>query len=197
MKIILATGNQGKLVEIAQVFSALDVEIIAQAEFGIDSPPETGNTFVANALQKARHAAAQSGLPAMADDSGLVVDALGGRPGIYSARYAGADATDDENVNWLLDELDGVREEDRGAGFHCAAVFVTPDAGTEPLISEAVWRGRILDHRAGTDGFGYDPVFFDPHIGKTGAQMSRAEKNSRSHRGMAFRQLYELLKAKL
>ena len=191
MKIVLASGNPGKVREIAGIFADLDIEVLPQSLFNIESPPETGETFVANALLKAEHAAAAAGLPAIADDSGLMVDALGGRPGVYSARYAGEHASDDDNVDKLLLELQAVAENDRGAGFHCAAVLVQPNQ--EPVIAEAVWRGWILTQRSGTGGFGYDPVFLDPVMGKTGAQMSREEKNSVSHRGKAFRQLRELL----
>lgn len=193
MKVVLATGNSGKLAEISRIFSAVNIELLAQTDLNIESPPETGDTFIANALIKARHAALHSGLPAMADDSGLAVDALGGRPGVHSARYAGEHATDDENVDLLLKELAGIEEQNRNAGFHCAAVFVSSDAADAPLICEAVWKGRIIESRQGSGGFGYDPVFFDPKTGKTGAQMSREEKNSRSHRGRAFLELRELL----
>lgn len=129
----------------------------------------------------------------MADDSGIVVDALGGRPGVWSARYAGEDATDEQNVDKLLAELAEVADEDRGAGFHCAAVLVFPDGDREPLLAEAVWRGKILRERKGSGGFGYDPVFLDPASGKTGAQMTREEKNAVSHRGKAFHELKKLL----
>ena len=193
MKVVLATGNTGKLAEISRIFSAVDIELLAQSDLNIESPPETGDTFIANALIKARHAALQSGLPAMADDSGLAVETLGGRPGVHSARFAGEHATDEENVELLLKELAGIEEHKRGAGFHCAAVFVRSNADDAPLICEAVWKGRIIESRQGSGGFGYDPVFFDPETGKTGAQMSAEEKNTRSHRGRAFVELRELL----
>lgn len=193
MKVVLATGNAGKVAEISRIFSETDIELIAQSDLDIESPPETGDTFVENALIKARHAASQTGLPAMADDSGLAVEALGGRPGVHSARYAGDDATDEENVDLLLRELANVDVQNRNAGFHCAAVFVSNQASNAPLICEAVWQGRITETRQGDGGFGYDPVFFDPEIGKTGAQMNREEKNSISHRGRAFQKLCALL----
>lgn len=193
MKVVLASGNPGKLREIATIFAGIDIQLAPQAEFNIESPAETGATFVENALLKARFAAAATGLPAMADDSGIVVDALDGRPGVYSARYAGENAGDAANVDKLLEELDGIAEENRGAGFHCAAVLVFPDEKTEPAVTEAVWRGSILQQREGEGGFGYDPVFLDPGSGKTGAQMSREEKNRVSHRGQAFRQLRQIL----
>ena len=187
-KVVLATGNPGKVREIADIFESLDVEIVGQSELGIESPEETGETFVDNALLKANHAAEQTGLPAMADDSGICVDALGGRPGVRSARYAGENAGDDDNLELLLEEMRDVSEPERGGGFHCAAVLAFPD-GREPLIVEAVWRGSILRERRGNGGFGYDPVFLDPASGKTGAEMSRADKNTISHRGKAFRAL--------
>jgi len=195
--IVLASGNPGKLRELAGLFADLDIEIIPQQSLGIESPEETGKTFVDNALLKARYAAARSGLPAMADDSGIVVDALSGRPGVWSARYAGEGATDEENVDKLLAALSGVPEGKRGGGFHCAAVLVEPDANVAPLIAEADWRGRILRSRLGAGGFGYDPVFLDPGSGKTGAQMTREEKNRVSHRGKAFRELRKLLQQSL
>jgi len=192
-KIVFASGNPGKIREVADIFADLHIAIVPQKEFAIESPEETGTTFIDNALLKARHASAQSGLPAMADDSGIAVDALGGRPGVWSARYAGEAATDEQNVDKLLDELADVPDEQRAAGFHCAAVLVFPDSDVAPLIVEAVWRGKILRQRLGEGGFGYDPVFLDPSSGKTGAQMTRDEKNGVSHRGKAFRELKNLL----
>ena len=193
-RIVLASSNPGKIQEIEDLFADLGISVIPQSDLGIDSPPETGVTFVENALLKARYAAQHSGLPAMADDSGIAVDALNGEPGVYSARYAGIDATDEQNLDKLLDEMAAVAEEDRGAGFHCAAVLVYPDETCEPLIVEAVWRGTVLRQRHGAGGFGYDPVFYDDVSGKTGAEMSREEKNTVSHRGKAFRQLKALLR---
>jgi XTP/dITP diphosphohydrolase len=190
---VLASSNPGKIREIADLFAGLGITIIPQSDLGIDSPPETGVTFVENALLKARHAAQHSGLPAIADDSGIAVDALNGEPGVYSARYAGNDATDEQNLDKLLHKMTTVTDEDRGAGFHCAAVLVYPDESAESLIVEAVWRGTVLRQRVGTGGFGYDPVFYDNESGKTGAEMSRDEKNLVSHRGKAFRQLKTLL----
>jgi XTP/dITP diphosphohydrolase len=196
-RIVLASGNPGKIREIAELFSELDVEIVAQSEFGIDSPEETGETFVENALLKARYAAGKSGLPAMADDSGIAVDALDGRPGVRSARYAGENASDDENLDKLIEEMKDVPDERRGAGFHCAAVLAFPDDEREPVIAEGVWRGTLLRERRGQGGFGYDPVFLDTVAGKTGAEMSRDEKNGVSHRGQAFRKLKDLSRALL
>lgn len=176
------------------MFAELDIEIVPQSAFDLDSAEETGSTFLENALLKARYAARMSGLPAMADDSGIAVDALGGRPGIFSARYAGDDASDDANLDKLLLELRDVAEPGRGAGFHCAAVLVFPGIDTAPLVAEGVWRGQILRDRKGSGGFGYDPVFFDPQLGKTGAEMTADEKNQVSHRGKAFAAIKELLR---
>ena len=196
-RIVLASSNPGKIREIADLFADLGITVTPQSDLNIESPPETGVTFIENALIKARYAAQQSGLPAMADDSGIAVDALDGNPGVYSARYAGANATDEQNLDKLLDEMSDITDADRGAGFHCAAVLVCPDETCEPLVVEAVWRGTVLRQRQGVGGFGYDPVFHDAAVGKTGAQMSREEKNAVSHRGKAFKQLKALLQDKL
>lgn len=192
-KIVIASGNAGKLREIADLFSDLTSAVVAQAELGIESPEETGQTFVDNALLKARHAAAQSGLPAVADDSGIVVDALGGRPGVRSARYAGESAADEDNVDRLLSEMVDFSDDDRGAEFHCAAVLVFPEDEHDAIVAEGVWRGLILRQRLGDHGFGYDPVFLDAGSSKSGAQMSRDEKNAVSHRGKAFRALRHMM----
>ena len=162
-----------------------------QSDYGVSEAEETGTTFVENALIKARHAADATGLPAIADDSGLAVDALGGSPGVYSARYAGLKATDSDNIDKLLHELDGVKERD--AAFHCVACFVTPE-DDEPLIAIGEWRGSILETRSGHGGFGYDPVFLDPESGRSAAELSADEKNARSHRGQALRVLQALLR---
>lgn len=191
MRIVIATGNPGKLREIDVLLRDLGVEVVAQGDLGVEPGPETGDTFVANAIQKAEHAARETGLPAIADDSGLVVDALDGRPGIYSARYAGPGASDEDNVDKLLEELDGVDE--RAAHFHCAAVYVRHAGDPEPVVAEASWHGSISHERRGERGFGYDPVFFVPDAGCNSAELSAEDKNSRSHRGMAFCALKEQL----
>ena len=188
----MASSNAGKLHEIRRILSDFDVAILPQSEFGIGDAEETGSTFAENALLKARHASAATGLAAIGDDSGLAVDALGGRPGVYSARYAGPGASDDDNIDKLLDELADVPDAGRGAAFHCVACLVLPDAA-EPLVAEGVWHGSILRERVGQGGFGYDPVFFDPEAGRSSAELSPDEKDRRSHRGQAFRELVRLM----
>lgn len=188
----MASSNVGKLREISRILEDLDIVVIAQSEFGVSDADETGTTFAENALIKARHAAEITGLPAIADDSGLIVDALDGRPGVYSARYAGEGASDAQNNRKLLTELALVDDDDRGAAFHCTACFVMPD-DSDPLLASAEWRGTILREERGDGGFGYDPLFLDPASGRTGAELSAAEKNARSHRGQALRRLGELL----
>jgi len=184
----MASGNTGKLREIARILADLDIEVVPQSDFGISDADETGTTFVENALIKARHAVESTGLPAIADDSGIAVDALGGRPGVHSARYAGPEATDADNNARLLAELDGVPEAERGAAFHCVACFVAPDRD-EPIVAAGEWRGRILLEPRGEGGFGYDPLFLVPELGCSSAELSAAEKNRRSHRGKALREL--------
>jgi XTP/dITP diphosphohydrolase len=190
-KIVMATGNPGKIREIARLLEGLGIEIVAQSEVGVADAEETGTTFAENSLLKAHHAAAATGLPAIADDSGLAVDALGGAPGVWSARYAG-DAGDEANNDKLLQALDGV--ENRAAAFHCVATYVEP--GGDVLVAEGVWHGSILEERRGSGGFGYDPLFFVPECGCSSAELPAAEKNARSHRGQALRRLVELLEQK-
>lgn len=184
----MASGNAGKLREIARILGDLDLDVVPQSDFDVSDANETGGTFVENALIKARHAAEATGLPAIADDSGLAVDALDGRPGVYSARYSGPGATDDSNIDRLLDELEGVPDRQRGAAFHCVACFVTP-GDAEPLIAAGEWYGRILHARQGEGGFGYDPVFLVPELGCSSAELSAEEKNTYSHRGKALQKL--------
>jgi XTP/dITP diphosphohydrolase len=184
----MASGNRGKLREIARILADLEFTVVPQSDFDVSAADESGDSFRANALIKARHAAQLTGLPAIADDSGLVVDALGGRPGIFSARFAGAEASDDENIDKLLQELQQVDDTDRGAAFHCVACFVMPD-GSEPLIVDGIWRGTISRQRRGDGGFGYDPVFIDPELGVSAAELSAQQKNQRSHRGKALAEL--------
>ena len=188
----MASGNAGKLREIARLLGDLDVEIVAQSDFGVSDAVESGTTFAENSLIKAQHAARATGLAAIADDSGLAVDALGGAPGVYSARYSGAGATDDKNIDKLLLELKTVSATSRGAAFHCVATFVMPH-DSAPLVAEGEWRGSILEARQGEGGFGYDPVFLDPQSGLSAAELSPDEKNARSHRGKALQELVRLL----
>ncbi len=169
--------------------------MVPQSDFSVSEAVESGDTFVANALIKARHAAAVTGLPAIADDSGLAVDALQGRPGVFSARYAGPAASDAANIDKLLRELEQVDDTNRGATFHCVACFVTPDSD-DALIAEGSWRGSIARQRIGEGGFGYDPVFVDAELGVTSAQLTAEEKNQRSHRGKALAELARLLGAR-
>jgi len=188
----MASGNAGKLREIARLLDGLNIEVLSQADLGVEDADETGTTFAENSLIKARHAADATGLAAIADDSGLAVDALDGAPGVYSARYSGVGATDEENVAKLLSALGDVDEADRGAAFHCVATFVMPGEA-EPLVAGGEWRGRILPVARGSGGFGYDPVFLDVESGKSGAELTAAEKNARSHRGQALRKLVALI----
>ena len=189
-KVVMATGNAGKIREIASLLADTDIEIVPQSVFGVEDADETGTTFEENAIIKARHAAAATGLAAIADDSGLVVDALDGRPGVYSARYAGPGASDDDNIDKLLAELEGADE--RSAAFHCVACYVS-DADAEPLLTSGIWAGEILHQRRGDGGFGYDPVFLDPASGCASAELPAADKNLRSHRGKAIRALVDVL----
>ena len=192
-KIVLATGNPGKVREIRRILGELGVEVVPQTELDVGDADETGSSFVENALIKARHASLMTGLPAIADDSGLVVDALDGRPGVYSARYSGADATDESNIDKLLRELAGVPDDKRTAAFHCCAVYVSTDDSTS-LVAEGRWPGRILAERRGAGGFGYDPVFFDPECGRTAAELGPELKNALSHRGKALTALAGMLR---
>jgi XTP/dITP diphosphohydrolase len=191
----MASGNRGKLREIARILMDLNFSVVPQSDFNVSDVDETGDTFVANALIKARHAVAATGLPAIADDSGLAVDALQGRPGVFSARYAGPDANDAKNIDKLLRELAQVEDAHRGATFHCVACFVMPDSD-DAVIAEGSWRGSIAQQRIGEGGFGYDPVFIDSELGVTAAQLSAEEKNQRSHRGKALAELARLLGAR-
>ncbi len=195
MKVVLASGNQGKLRELGALLKDVGMDLVAQSEFDIASPPETGLTFVENALIKARHAAAESGLPALADDSGIAVDALQGAPGIYSARYAGEDASDADNVNKLLEAMRDFAQEGRGAAFHCVLVYLRHAKDPTPLIAHGKWQGRILEAVQGEGGFGYDPVFWCPEFETSAAMLSREDKNRISHRGKALALLLEQLRA--
>jgi len=192
-KIVIASANPGKLAEFEPMLSPRGLKARSQTEFGIQAAAETGATFVENSLIKARAAAQQSGLPALADDSGLVVRALDGRPGIHSARYAGVHGDDQANIEKLLQELEGLPTERRGAFFYCCLVLLKHPEDPAPLISTGCWHGYILDTPRGTGGFGYDPVFYDPELGATAAQLPSSEKNRVSHRGKALAALLRQL----
>lgn len=194
-RVVLATGNAGKLKEISEMLAGLDFEIVSQNSLGITEAEETGISFAENALLKARHAAQLSGLPAIADDSGLEVDALHGAPGVYSARYAGPAATDADNNAKLLAALDGVPDSERGARFQCVMVYVGDARDPTPLICRGTWEGRILDAARGQNGFGYDPLFLVPERNCSSAELPPETKNRLSHRGQALRLLLERLRA--
>ena len=193
MRVVLASSNAGKLRELVPLLAPLGLDLVAQNSLGIDTPPETGATFADNALLKARYAASVAGLPALADDSGIEVDALGGRPGVYSARYAGEHASDLDNLRKMLEELRGVPEAKRTARYRCVIAFVREAQDVDPLIADGAWEGRIALAPAGSGGFGYDPIFVPEGFERTAAQLAAEEKNSISHRGRALRELIALL----
>ncbi|MBE5214436.1 XTP/dITP diphosphatase [Pectobacterium sp. A535-S3-A17] len=193
-KVVLATGNPGKVRELASLLADFGLDIVAQTELGVDSAEETGLTFIENAILKARHAAQITGLPAIADDSGLAVDALGGAPGIYSARYAGMDASDQQNLDKLLLTLKDVPDEQRRASFHCVLVYLRHAEDPTPIVCHGSWQGMLTHEAAGSGGFGYDPIFFVPELGKTAAELTREEKNAQSHRGQALHLLLDALR---
>jgi XTP/dITP diphosphohydrolase len=193
MRLVLATGNRGKLAEMRDCLAGLPLALVAQSELGIGDADETGLTFVENALLKARHAARASGLPALADDSGLCVDALGGAPGLITAHYAGVHGDAPRNIAKLLAELDGVATMRRGAHFISVIVVLRHAEDPAPLIAEARWHGRILEAPRGHGGFGYDPVFFVPEEACSAAEMTAERKNQRSHRGQALARLRDRL----
>ena len=193
-RIVLASNNPGKVREIGQLLADQDIEVCPQSEFSIPEAEETGLTFVENAILKARHAAQLSGLPAIADDSGIEVDALNGAPGIYSARFAGKGASDEDNLQKLLEELKDVPEEKRSARFQCLMVYLRHADDPTPLICQGTWEGRILFQPRGSGGFGYDPVFYVPTHDCASAELVPEEKNRLSHRGQALRKLVVALK---
>ena len=192
-RLVVASGNPGKLAEFRQLLNGR-FEVLEQADLGIDEVEETASTFIENALLKARHAARASGLPALADDSGLCVDALGGAPGLYSARYAGAGADAQANIVKLLAALEHLRGAQRSARFYCVLVLLRHADDPQPLIAEGEWHGRILQAPRGIGGFGYDPVFFDPDRGVSAAELDPAVKNRISHRGRALAVLHARLR---
>ncbi|MFE8071287.1 RdgB/HAM1 family non-canonical purine NTP pyrophosphatase [Marinobacteraceae bacterium S3BR75-40.1] len=196
-RLVLASNNTGKLAELQSLLSPLGWTLIPQGELGIPPAEEPASTFVENALIKARHASRVTGLPALADDSGLAVDALDGAPGVYSARFAGPEARDADNNRKLLDALAETPAEERGAQFHCVLALLRHAEDPIPLICHGRWAGRILEQPAGEGGFGYDPLFYAPEHQCSAAQLSREAKGAISHRGKALRQLVERLRDEL
>ncbi|HIJ23329.1 MAG: XTP/dITP diphosphatase [Gammaproteobacteria bacterium] len=192
-QVVLATGNKGKVRELGQLLANFEMTVIPQTEFNVEEVEETGLTFVENAILKARNAAAHTGLPAIADDSGLEVDYLKGAPGIYSARYAGEDGGDAANNQKLLQALEGVVEAERSARFQCVMVFMRHAEDPVPLVAQGSWEGRILTAPQGENGFGYDPLFWVPQQGCSSAELAAEVKNKLSHRGQALKKLVELL----
>ena len=193
MKLVLASSNAGKLRELAALLQPLGHELIAQSALGIESAEETGATFEANALIKARHASERAALPALADDSGIEVDALGGRPGVRSARYAGEHATDAANLQKLLADLEGVPHRRRTARYRCVIALVRDPDDPRPLLADGSWEGLIINTPRGRGGFGYDPIFEPDGMDRTAAELAADEKNRLSHRAQALRRLVELL----
>lgn len=190
-RLILASNNAGKLKEFAQLLGPIGFELHPQGEFGVPEAEEPFGTFVENALQKARHAARLTGLPALADDSGVCVNALGGAPGVYSARYAGEPKSDARNNEKLIADL--AAHADKSAYYYCVLVYVRHADDPQPVIADGVWRGRIIDTPRGANGFGYDPYFLLPDFGRTAAELEPHEKNAVSHRGQALRALVDKL----
>lgn len=194
MKVVLASANPGKLRELSRILEPLSLELVLQSELGVESVEETGTTFEENALLKARHAAAHTGLAALADDSGIEIDALDGRPGVYSARYAGPDCDDEANNRLLLEELEEVEDASRTARYRCVLAFVRDPDDDAPILAHGSWEGRILRAPRGSNGFGYDPLFHVPTHGCTSAELEPEVKNDLSHRGIAVRALAEALR---
>lgn len=193
-RIVLASGNQGKLKEFSQILAPLNLEIVSQGTLGIVDAEETGLSFVENAIIKARNACAATGLPAIADDSGLEVDALSGAPGIYSARFAGPRASDQQNIEKLLSELGELESNQRTARFRCVLVCMRHQRDPTPLIAIGTWEGKILTTPEGENGFGYDPLFWSPEYDCAAAQLTPEQKKAVSHRGKAVAQLTEQLR---
>ncbi len=193
MKVVLATGNKGKVRELSAILADAGITVQPQSDFAVPEAEETGLTFVENAILKARNAAAHTGLPAVADDSGIEVDALNGAPGIYSARYAGKEADSADNNAKLLEVLKGLPESQRTARFRCVIVYLRHADDPSPIIAEGAWEGRILEAPRGEGGFGYDPLFFVPTHGCSSAELPPEEKNRISHRGLALAELKQRL----
>lgn len=194
-RVVLASSNKGKVKEFSELLAGRDIRVVPQSDFGVPDADETGLTFVENAILKARNAAMHTGLPAIADDSGLEVDYLNGAPGIYSARYAGGDGGSAANNTKLLQALADVPPEQRGARFQCVLVYLRHADDPTPVICQGTWEGRILTTAQGEAGFGYDPLFFVPGEGCSAAELPAVRKNELSHRGQALRCLLEALSA--
>jgi XTP/dITP diphosphohydrolase len=194
-RVIVASSNAGKLAELTALLAPLGFDLTPQQELGIESPPETGATFLDNALIKARHAAVARGLPAIADDSGIEVDALGNAPGVRSARFAGEGAADEENLRKLLKEMRAVPAARRGARYRCVIAYVRDAADQEPIIAEGAWEGSIAQVPRGAGGFGYDPIFVPAGSERTAAELAPSEKNAVSHRARALRALLAQMRA--
>ena len=198
-KVVLATGNQGKVKELSTLLAQHNIEIVPQSDFNVPDVAETGTTFVENAIIKARHAAKITGLPAIADDSGLEVDALNGAPGVYSARYASDinnNPSDNDNTNKLLNALKHIPDDQRTARFHCVLVYMKHEHDPTPIICHGVWQGCISQEKKGDQGFGYDPIFWQNDLQMSSAQLPRALKNKLSHRGQALAKLVQKLAIK-
>jgi len=191
--LVLASSNPGKVREINQMLAGLDLSVVPQSDFKVIDAEETGLTFIENALLKARNATRHTGLPAIADDSGIEVDYLNGAPGIYSARYAGKNASDEQNLRRLLDDLVGIPEAERTARFQCLMVYLRHEFDPTPVICQGTWEGRILLEPRGANGFGYDPIFFVPTHDCSSAELPPEVKNKLSHRGQALRLLVAAL----
>lgn len=193
-KIVLATGNQGKVREMADILADFGFDVVAQSEYNVSDVAETGTTFIENAIIKARHAAKETGLPAIADDSGLEVDALNGAPGVYSARYSGEGATDQKNIDKMLAAMEGIPAEKRTARFHCVLVLMKHENDPTPLICHGTWEGHITTEQKGENGFGYDPIFWVSEDSCSSAELKPARKKQLSHRGQALKKLFAALK---
>jgi XTP/dITP diphosphohydrolase len=193
-RIVLASGNPGKIRELTELLAPIGLEVVPQSQWQVEECEETGLTFVENAILKARNAARHTGLPALADDSGIEVDFLQGQPGIYSARYSGPDGDDRQNNEKLLAAMQGVPQEQRTARFRCVMAFLTDAEDPSPILTEGTWEGLVASQSAGSRGFGYDSVFFLPEYGCTSAELFDAEKNRLSHRGQAVRAMVERLR---
>lgn len=196
-RIVLASGNAGKIRELTELLAPIGLEVVPQSQWQVEECEETGLTFVENAILKARNAARHTGLPALADDSGIEVDFLQGQPGIYSARYSGPDGDDRRNNEKLLAAMQGVPQDQRTARFRCVMAFLTHAEDPSPILTEGTWEGLVAAQSAGSRGFGYDSVFFLPEYGCTSAELPDAEKNRLSHRGQAVRAMVERLRQHL